>query len=425
MPTAKQHMRILGVALGVAGLLTLGITSADAGLSQSKLVSDTPASYTPNLKTGYTIHDQAVVGDTVYSGGQFTQFTNAARTVTYNRQNFIEYNTKTGAVSTRAYNFNGPVVSVVGSSGGSAVYVGGTFTSVNGRAVHGLVKINVASGTVDTTFTWGLGAAYALDYAGGKLYVGGAFAARLLAVDPNTGANTGQIGVSVTGNLGTSGGATRVAKIAINPAGNDLVAIGNFTTVNGQSRNSAFRLSVGVTNSALKPWHPERLNFVCNAQHIAYYMRGVDWSPDGKYFVMVSTGGPHGYPGKGFCDAAGRWEVGSTGLIAEPTWINFTGGDSLYSVAISGPAVYVGGHNRWLDNPQGHDSAGPGAYEVDSIGVINPSSGKADKSWNATPMTRGHGKEDLTLYSGGLVEGSDGTLVKGRYRKGTAIFPLN
>ena len=56
-----------------------------------------------------------------------------------------------------------------------------------------------------------------------------------------------------------------------------------------------------------------------------------------------------------------RFETANVSSTAQPTWINWTGGDTLYSVAVTGPAVYVGGHQRWLDNPLGHDSAGPGA----------------------------------------------------------------
>ena len=154
-------------------------------------------------------------------------------------------------------------------------------------------------------------------------------------------------------------------------------------------------------------------------------MRDVDWSPDGSYFVIVSTGGPAGgYPAKGFCDAAGRWNASSSGAVAEPAWINWTGGDSLYSVAVSGAAVYVGGHNRWLDNPFGHDSAGAGAYAVDSIGAIDPVTGKAIRTWNAMPMTRAHGKEDLTLFAKGLVVGGDGSTIKGKYHRGVGLFPL-
>ena len=39
-------------------------------------------------------------------------------------------------------------------------------------------------------------------------------------------------------------------------------------------------------------------------------------------------------------------------------------------------------------------------------------------------MTRGHGKEDLTLFAKGLVVGGDGTTIKGKYHRGTGLFPL-
>ena len=86
--------------------------------------------------------------------------------------------------------------------------------------------------------------------------------------------------------------------------------------------------------------------------------RGVDFSPDGSYFVVVTSGGPNGTVG--LCDAAARFETANVSATAAPTWINWTGGDSLYSVAATGAAVYVGGHQRWLDNPFGQNSAGPG-----------------------------------------------------------------
>jgi len=45
----------------------------------------------------------------------------------------------------------------------------------------------------------------------------------------------------------------------------------------------------------------------------------------------------------------------------QPTWKAVHGTDSLYSVAVTTSAVYVGGHQRWLDNPYGQDYPGPGA----------------------------------------------------------------
>ena len=96
----------------------------------------------------------------------------------------------------------------------------------------------------------------------------------------------------------------------------------------------------------------------------------MDFSPDGSYFVIVSTGGPNGT--NGICDAAARFETANVSSTVEPTWINWTGGDSLWSVAVTGAAVYVGGHQRWLDNPFGLDSAGPGAVSRPGIGAIDP-----------------------------------------------------
>ena len=420
--------RARGVAVIAAAIAALlvplagAVPAAVAGVAQPALVSSTPKAGTPNLKTGYIVHDDAVVGGVVYAGGQFTQFENAARTVTYDRNNLVAYSASTGAVLPLSFTFNGDVQALVGSPDGSSLYVGGNFSTVNGVARDHLVKVNLATGTLDTTFRPSLaGAVYGLAYANGKLYAGGTFAKRLVALDPKTGADTGSVVVSVTGQLDTAI-ATKIAKIAVNPAGTDLVAIGNFTTVNGQARKAAFRLSLGASAATLSSWHPTRFDVTCAVPN---FLRDVDWSPDGSYFVIVGTGGPSGgYPATGFCDAAGRWEASSAGSTAEPTWINWTGGDSLYSVAISGTAVYVGGHNRWLDNPLGHDSAGTGAYEVDSIGAIDPATGKAIRTWNAMPMDRNHGKEDLTLYSGGLVVGGDGTTLKGIYHKGTGIFPL-
>jgi hypothetical protein len=419
---------VLVTAAILAASMALGLSApllrqASAGVAQATLVNSTPVAYTPHLKTGYIVHENAVVGGTVYVGGQFTQFESADRKITYDRQNFVAYSTTTGAISPLILNFDRDVYALIGSPDGQSLYIGGKFRNVNGVARTALVKVNLSTGTIDSSFKWALGGQVRdLQYARGSLYVSGIFSKHIVAVDPATGVDTGQINVSVSGSL--SGYATRVDRFALNPTGTDLVAIGDFTSVNGVSRNSAFRLALGA-KATLQTWHPRRFDVKC-ASSIPYFLRDVEWSPDGLYFVIVSTGGPAGgYPATGFCDAAGRWEASSVGDVAEPTWINWTGGDSLYSVAVSGAAVYVGGHQRWLDNPSGRDSAGPGAYAVDSIGAIDPMTGKAIRTWNAMPMTRAHGKEDLTLYGQGLVVGGDGTTIKGAYHAGTAIFPLS
>jgi hypothetical protein len=54
--------------------------------------------------------------------------------------------------------------------------------------------------------------------------------------------------------------------------------------------------------------------------------------------------------GTSVCDAAARFEIADKAPTA-PTWINYTGGDTLHSVEVTRAATYVQGHNRWLDNP--------------------------------------------------------------------------
>ena len=86
-------------------------------------------------------------------------------------------------------------------------------------------------------------------------------------------------------------------------------------------------------------------------------MRDVEMSPDGSYFVVATTGGPHSGT---LCDTASRWETYAVGTTLTPTWIANSGGDTLWGVGITDAAVYVGGHNRWMNNPNGADSAGAG-----------------------------------------------------------------
>ena len=86
-------------------------------------------------------------------------------------------------------------------------------------------------------------------------------------------------------------------------------------------------------------------------------------------------------------------------------------------------AVYVGGHQRWLDNPLGHNSAGPGAVERLGIAAIDPVSGKAN-SWNPG-KDRNHGAERIYVTSSGIWVGSDGQYFAGESHAGIAFCPLS
>ena len=138
-------------------------------------------------------------------------------------------------------------------------------------------------------------------------------------------------------------------RFAADPAGTTLVALGNFTAVAGQARVAGLpRRSHHVAEGDAEPLVRPALRRACN-DSIPNFSRGVDFSPDGSYFVIVTSGGARRPMGSATRPLDSRPpDISPT---VEPTWINWTGGDSLYSVAVTGVAVYVGGHQRWLDNP--------------------------------------------------------------------------
>jgi hypothetical protein len=409
---------LCSLALAVGGTLP-----AQASLSQPAVVSANPADTTPHIvldDTSYSVYAFAQVGDTVYAGGRFQQVQDPARTTTYSRKNFVAFDSVTGVVSPLDLSFDGMVTGIEATPDGTALFISGAFAKVNGITRRGILKYDLVNDRVDPTFApTGMRTVSDVKFANGVVIAAGNFSKHLMAMDPTTGADTGAIAITVAGAVDPDE-ETRIRYIAVSPNGTRLVATGNFATVNGQSRKRAFMLNLGAS-ATLSTWHAPRFDVTCAAPSKLVSAQGVDFSPDGSYFVVVATGGPTGT--SGVCDAAARFETANVSSFARPTWINWTGGDTLYSVAVTGSAVYVGGHQRWLDNPQGSDSAGPGAVSRPGIGAINPVTGKA-LAWNPT-KSREHGTMALFATSRGLWVGSDGARFGGEDHAGIGFAPLD
>ena len=416
-------------AIIVAAGTALTAAPATGSVALPSVVEDDPANFTPNLENDGVVGHAAVyalaqLGQTMYAGGAIHKVTDASRTTTYLRSNLLGFSATTGALTSFAPSVNGAVWAIEPS--GSSLYVGGYFTSVNGVARRGIAKIDATTGVVDPAFnaSFASGGVQQIRLVNGRLLVGGSFGKRLVALNPVTGADTGYIDVPITGKVASNAGATDVYRFAVDPSGTRLVAVGNFTTVGGLPRSRAFMLDLGAVSATLSPWYYPPLAHMCKSNDLPSYLRDVDFSPDGSWFVIVSTGyvpvSPTGI-GTDLCDAAARFET-AVSNPARPTWINYTGGDTLHSVAVAGSVVYVQGHQRWLDNPYGQDSAGPGAVSRPGIGAIDSASGRAI-SWNPG-KTRAVGGKDLLTTSAGLWVGSDGEKFHGEYRKDIAFCPL-
>ena len=117
----------------------------------------------------------------------------------------------------------------------------------------------------------------------GVLYVGGTFPGHLLALNPDTGANTGDINFTVSSPIPNAFGPVAIFKFAITNAGDRLVATGNFQQVNTSSRTRVFVADIDTATGdvSLDNWNYPGFAKPCSTtepRRIAQ-LRGVDWSP--------------------------------------------------------------------------------------------------------------------------------------------------
>lgn len=424
-----MRRRLLVAALlipATLGAAAVGATApAVADPAQHAVVSPNPVDFTPHVTAG-TVWSIAVVGQTVIVGGSFTQVTNSARTQTYARRNLFAYRLNDGVVLPFAPTVDGAVYALTPGPG-DTVYAGGAFKNVNGAAQRGVARIGLDDsrriGTFRADINWG--DVRALNTRDGRLYVAGTFTkingtarSALARVSPIT----GKVDAAFDPKLSAPGLArTRVEHFDISPDGTRLVAVGALLKAGSADRAQLAMFTISGSTATVTDWYTDAYRPAC-MPGFDTYLRQVKFSPNGKYFVVAATGRLSS-PTK-LCDSAARFEVAGSGRH-DPTWVQRTGGDSLYAVAVTGAAVYVGGHQRYLDNPYGTDADGPGPGAVARVGIgaLNPRTGKA-LPWNPT-RARGVGVRAFVATPSGLLVGSDTDKLGKEYHGRLGMFPLN
>lgn len=411
--------------IAVAALLVAAIAGtvhAAADIQQPAVVLANPVDWTPHILDG-TVRAITAVGDTVVVGGDFGTVSDHADQTEYERWYLFAFGLRDGAVRDFAPDLDGPVYALA-PAGPDSVYVGGAFQTVNGEPQRGLTRLQVSTGDRVDGFDAAInvGDVRALVSKGSWLYAGGTFdavngvpRAALARLNATSGAVDGGFDARLAA---PELSRTKVDGLAVSPDGRRLVAVGAITQASGKSRPQLAMIDTSRPSASLSDWYTDAYRGACDSS-FETYLRGVDFAPDGSYFVVVATGRLTG-PGR-MCDSASRFEVAGAGRH-NPTWVNFTGGDSLYAVSVTGSAVYVGGHERWLDNPGGDNSAGPGAVSRPGIGAINPHTGKA-LPWNPT-RSRGVGVRALVATPTGLLVGSDTDQLGHEYHGRIGMFPI-
>ncbi len=296
---------------------------------------------------------------------------------------------------------------------------------MNGVNRKAIAKLDLATGQLDPAFTPALsGRVSDMQMHNGVLVIAGTFGRRLMAINPNNGNVSAYIPTLVTGKLPNSN-AAQVFHFDISPDHQHLVAVGNFTTVDGQPRPRVFMLDLGATTATLSGWHYYAFGLSCSSTrpNAIPWVQDVDFSPDSSYFALAAFGFMFQNGQRGFqpCDAVSRFETGNLNPT-QPTWINYSGGDSIKSVAVTGSAVYVQGHSRWLNNPFGRDFAGPGAVERMGGGAVDPTTGLA-LSWNPK-MPQQSGGFQIVPTATGVWFATDGIYFGGKYHRGLRFAPL-
>ncbi len=391
-------------------------------------VGTNPNDVTPHVLDGkvYAVLD---MGDRVIVGGEFTTVKEYNRPEQYAIRGLFAYDKATGALDT---GFNANLdrggVRDLAVSGDGQLLVGGTFIQVGGHQSPGLAKLNPTTGAPDTGYQGPTnGWVLTMKVRGDRMFIGGTFTRvgatpriRLAAVNATSGAVDTSFDVPVEEAL--RGGAL-VQKLDLTSNGSKLVFTGNFKQVGGQPRTQIAVVDVGSSSATVSSWATtEYRQGVCDSQY-DFYVKGVDIAPNDTYFAVVTTGGFFN-PNTTLCDSVARFELNATGSGQRRTWADFTGGDSLSAVSITGAAVYAAGHQRWANNETTpmHDVKGPDAVDRPGIAAFNPANGDV-LPWTID-RARGLQVGTLTPTKQGLWIGSDSSRLGNEWHPRLGFIPL-
>jgi hypothetical protein len=380
-------------------------------------VSTTPATGTPQLvKTSSQekIRQLVMCGSTMYAVGSFTRISQGG--TTYTRNNVFSFSaTAPYTVSSWNVDVNGDVNSIAFTNGHGCAdaYLGGNFTSVHGTAAKDIAEVSTSTGAVVTGFGHSAnGPVSTLFGFGPHLLAGGRFTLingsgryRYVSLSPSSGQDDGFINLHVAGWVTSTGTSAGIYNQQLSHTGNLMLAEGNFKSVGGQPRQQIVMLNLGGSTATVTGWTSSEFNQSCISKE-AFYVRAAAWSPDDST-VYVATTGAHPltwnghFPLTGLCDAAVAFPA--TQSSVSHNWIEYTGCDSYYSVAADTGAVYVGGHERWAQNPNGCNNAGPGAIADPGLQGLNPSNGTVETS-GGTPLYSSSkaNADDMLITSTGL-----------------------
>jgi hypothetical protein len=416
-----------GAAAGGLVVTGLGLTPVAA---QSGPVSPVPATGTPALaptasteQVRQIVECKTLTTDTMFAVGSFTAISQAG--VTYARSNIFSFSaTAPYTITSWTPSVNGTVNSIALTSSCTHAYIGGSFTKVDGVAANNIAYIRTYNNTLVNDFAHSANDSVntVLLTPNGHLLVGGPFTsvnggthAFYASLNPSTGRDDGYLNLHISGHYvypGVGTNNTTVYNQQLAPDGDYVLAEGVFTSVQGLPRQQIFLFHLAATAGNVTPWVSSEFSQHCADKH-PFYVKAAAWSADGLTVYVADTGfAPFGwnktFPLTGLCDAVASFP--STLAPVSHSWVNYTGCDSLYSVAADPTTVYVGGHERWANNANGCNAPGPGAVPAQGMAGFTPSGTLLENSAGTAGLYtrgRGLGADDMLLTPAGLWIASD------------------
>ncbi len=412
----------------------------------TRIAYDQPRTNIPIINTG-EITDLAYIGNRVFVAGGFTSIRNNTGTNTTNyAQPFLAaFNIDTGLVDAnfRPTFGGGGVTEVEASPDGTKLFIVGRFNTVNGVTKRKVASLNPTTGALNTGFTANANAAAtSVEASNTTVYIGGQFTTinnvtkvSLAAVNSTTGALVTNFNNDLSGGVGVNGDLS-VQAMDITHDGTKLLVVHTGRQIAGQDRYGMGLID--LTTNQLLPWRShlwdDNLQFVGGVTRI--YAGAI--APNDQYFVVSSGSGGDRPP---ISDTAVAYPIAG-GDNVQPLWIsrNF---DSVYSIAISEVAVYLGGHMNYMESPTapdpwpGLDNVGYGrgqglaGYGLgddvvtrEHIGAVSPVDGKALDNFNPGSNSF-EGNKAMLVMPRGLITGGDATTQGDRNVWRLAFYDFN
>ena len=347
----RRAIAVPAVVALVLSVLTVSLVgsvaaSADPVGPQQRPTGLVTSDSLPTTQINGVAWAQAIAGSRVYAGGQFTSARPAGAalgTGETSRSNFLAYDLASGnLISSYAPVVNNAVRAIAVSPDGSRVYIGGSFTSIDGVARYRLAALDAATGALITSFAAGV------DYTINSIvatnttvYVGGAFSTvgtsprtRLAAFSASNGALLAWAPAADNG----------IQTMVLSPDGTKLVVGGSFTTLTSTgSTTPTPSMGIGAidasTGVVVQPWNT----------NLAIRNGGANGA-----ITALSSDGTSIFGG-GYKYGTGSNFEGTFKLDPKDgsiQWIEDCHGD-VYGVYASPVAMYEVGHSHYCGNDMG------------------------------------------------------------------------